>query len=227
MGFYDPDNPLDIYPLDHMVQVWVVFDKPVEVTGRPKLTVEVGSQRRNLDLRSGTKGTRGHIKSQESKRSLNFEYYVRASERGAVVATGIDLNGGTIKAENGEAANLVFENTRLSALFSRPANELSVDGSRRANDWARHCDFVPYNAPQSGTTYRAGEEIQIAASCEVALTVTGTPQVPLIIGARTRYANYVPALSVASQPIFSYTVQKTDFDNNGLQSSMAGLCPGG
>ena len=142
---------------------------------------------------------------------------MRASERGAVVATGIDLNGGTIKAENGEAANLVFENTRLNDLLWRGAYELSVDGSRRANDWARHCDFVPYNAPQSGTTYRAGEEIQIAASCEVALTVTGTPQVPLIIGARTRYANYVPALSVASQPIFSYTVQKTDFDNNGLQ----------
>lgn len=50
VGFSDPDNPLDIYPLDHMVKVRVVFDKPVEVTGRPQLTVEVGSQRRNLDL---------------------------------------------------------------------------------------------------------------------------------------------------------------------------------
>ena len=53
--------------------------------------------------------------------------------------------------------------------------------------------------------------------CIVALTVTGTPQVPLIIGGTTRYADYVPALSGASALVFSYTVQKTDYDNDGIQ----------
>ncbi len=53
--------------------------------------------------------------------------------------------------------------------------------------------------------------------CIVAVTVTGTPQVPLIIGGTTRYADYVPALSGASALVFSYTVQKTDYDNDGIQ----------
>ena len=214
-------SPVNNWPLDKMSEVAILFDQPVKVTGRPQLTVEVGEQRRNLDLLTGyATGPAGAYYYEDPVRALIFEYYVRSSERGQVVATGIALNGGTIRAATGEDANLVFEKM---VLVTKTGNDspwvtISVDGSRRYN-WNRfsHCSLWQYNVPQSGTTWRVGEEIQMQAYCTVPLTVTGTPQVPLIIGARTRYANYVPALSAASHLIFSYTVQKTDFDDNGIQ----------
>ena len=126
------------------------------------------------------------------------------------MATGFDLNGGTItSAETGKAANLVFERTEVIS---------SVNGENRlASPLTTSCELRPFNWPQSGNTYGVDEEIQIAVFCTEALAITGTPQVPLIIGGRTRYANYVPALSVASQPVFSYTVQNTDVDSDGIQ----------
>ena len=176
--------------------------------------VEIGSQKRNLDHYAGY-GVPGalYVASRwEPFRGLSFEYYVQASDVGEIVATGIDLNGGTItSAETGEAANLVFERTEI-------LSHQSVDGKNRLDSLlTTSCELRPFNWPQSGNTYGVDEEIQIAVFCTVALTVTGTPQVPLIIGGRTRYANYVPALSVASQPVFSYTVQNTDVDSDGIQ----------
>ncbi len=226
-SFYDSALGRYDLPLDKVVEVTVRFDQAVDLTGRPQLVVEVGSQKRNLDLYAGF-GVPGalYVASRwESFTSLSFEYYVQASDVGEIVATSINLNGGTItSAETGEAANLVFEKTTLTHGRRNPSS-ITVDGTKRLRFDAdiitgysiRDCRFRPFNWPQSGDTYRVDEEIQIAVFCDVALTVTGTPQVPLIIGARTRYANYVPALSVASQPIFSYTVQKADVDSDGIQ----------
>ena len=199
------------FGLDHVSEIRVDFDQSVQVTGTPQLVVEIGSQKRNLDLYAGyfVPGALFVGPRRQSSSYLSYEYYVQASEVGSVVATGFDLNGGTItSAETGEAANLVLERTEV----------LSVDGKDKlASPLTTSCELRPFNWPQSGNTYGVDEEIQIAAHCTEALTVTGTPQVLLIIGDRTRYANYVPALSVASQPIFSYTVQKADVDSDGIQ----------
>ena len=212
------------FGLDATFHIQVVFDKPVKMTGKPQLVVEIGSRKRNLDIISGYHAPY-YFPAASVWRALTFEYYVQASEVGPVVATGIDLNGGTIQAENGEAANLVFERTEIPG----PGGQrFSVDGRQRRSGHGDHSCNPPYpytwpsggtwqTDPQSGDTYRAGEEIQMVVRCIVALTVTGTPQVPLIIGGTTRYADYVPTLSGASALVFSYTVQKTDYDNDGIQ----------
>ena len=202
------------FGLDAVFELRVEFDQSVEVTGKPQLVVEIGSQKRNLDLYAGY-AVPGAGVNYGGVRHLYYEYYVQASEVGPVVATGIDLNGGTIRStETEESANLVFERIEIGNLsLVNGRDQLSSPGSAGNG----YLSLRPYNWPQSGDTYRVGEEIQIAVFSNVALTVTGTPQVPLIIGARTRYANYVPALSVASQPIFSYTVQEADIDDNGIQ----------
>ena len=193
--------------LDSVVEIAVSFDQQVRVTGMPQLVVEIGSQKRNLDLYAGyaVPGALYVGPRREPFTGLNYEYYVQASEAGSIVATGFDLNGGTItSAETGDAANLVFERTEVSVPVGSGTVPLAVDGKNRlTSPQATSCELRPFNWPQSGNTYGVDEEIQIAVFCTVALTVTGTPQVPLIIGSQTRYANYVPALSVASQPIFS------------------------
>ena len=200
------------YGLDHVSQISVEFDQSVEVTGTPMLVVEIGSQKRNLDPYAGYGFPMNHYVGplRLSSPILSYEYYVQASEAGSVVATGFDLNGGTItSAETGEAADLVFERTEVIP---------SVDGRDRLDSplTDSRCFLRPFNSwpslPRNANSRVIGE-IQIAALCIEALTVTGTPQVPLIVGSRTRYANYIPALSVASQPIFSYTLQEADVGN--------------
>ena len=234
-SFYDSALGRYDLPLDKVVEVTVQFDQAVDLTGRPQLVVEVGSQKRNLDLYAGF-GVPGalYVASRwESFTSLSFEYYVQASDVGEIVATSINLNGGTItSAETGEAANLVFEKTTLTHGRRNPSS-ITVDGTKRLRFDAdiitgysiRDCHFRPFNWPQSGDTYRVDEEIQIAVFCDVALTVTGTPQVPLIIGGRTRYANYVPASSVASQPVFPIRSRKRT--STAMESSTEVLPLGG
>ena len=201
----------------------VIFDEPVRVTGSPQLMVEVGSQKRNLDILHVHFPFPYHT----PVKGIRFEYYVQASDVGSIVATGIDLNGGTItSAKTGEAANLVFEKTPIN--YTHNGLPLTVDGRRRLtpNHLMRgSCELRPNydnlngldNYPTDGNTYRAEDKFYMEVYCPVALTVTGTPQVSLVIGARTRYADYVPALSNASILIFSYTVQKADFDSDGIQ----------
>lgn len=132
--------------------------------------VEIGSQKRNSDLYAGyfVPGALFVGPRRQSASSLSYESYVQASEVGSVVATGFDLNGGTItSAEAGEAANLVFERTGVVSVDGRdkPASPLTTDS----------CRLRPSNRPQSGKIYRVGDEIQIAAHCTETLTVTGTP----------------------------------------------------
>ena len=75
------------------------------------------------------------------------------------------------------------------------------------------------NTPVNGDTYQRGESIQVRAEFSGAVTVTGTPEVTLTIGAQTRQAAYVSG--TGSQALsFIYTVQRTDSDSDGI--SIAG-----
>ena len=70
--------------------------------------------------------------------------------------------------------------------------------------------------PASGATYRLGERIQAAVTFTEAVTVTGTPQLGLTIGTRTRQAVYDAIQSKGTLLVFSYYVQATDADADGI-----------
>ena len=69
--------------------------------------------------------------------------------------------------------------------------------------------------PRDGTTYRSGEVIRVVLWFEEDVRVTGSPQLELDIGGRTRLATYVPARR-GRTAAFEYTVTAADADADGV-----------
>ncbi|HVU26003.1 MAG TPA: DUF4347 domain-containing protein [Opitutus sp.] len=77
---------------------------------------------------------------------------------------------------------------------------------------------VSVAVPKEGT-YGLGKNLDFTVTFDSAVTITGTPQLALTIGAMTVQATYVP--SVPSQPattaLFRYTVEPYQSDTNGIE----------
>ena len=63
--------------------------------------------------------------------------------------------------------------------------------------------------------YAIGDEIQVGLTFSEAVTVTGTPQLTLDVGGRSRTAEYSEGGST-TQPLFTYTVASGDEDTDGI-----------
>ena len=70
--------------------------------------------------------------------------------------------------------------------------------------------------PASEETYRLGEQIRVDVTFSEAVTVTGTPQIGLTVGSATRQAAYDATRSKGTLLVFTYTVQATDADPDGI-----------
>jgi Bacterial Ig-like domain/RTX calcium-binding nonapeptide repeat (4 copies) len=75
-------------------------------------------------------------------------------------------------------------------------------------------------------TYVAGDVISITATFDDTVTVTGTPQIDLLIGATTVKANYV-ASAPGTTAVFSYTVLAGQVDAGGVSVAMNTLALNG
>ena len=75
-------------------------------------------------------------------------------------------------------------------------------------------------------TYRLGDTIEITATFSESVTVTGTPQLALTLGAATRFAAYASG-SPGTRLAFRYTVAAGDADGDGLAIETDGLDAGG
>ena len=80
-------------------------------------------------------------------------------------------------------------------------------------------------AGQSGT-YKLDDVIEVRATFSESVTVTGTPQVTLTIGAATRVAGYSSG-SPGTELVFQYPVTTTDEDPDGASIQANGLDAGG
>ena len=70
--------------------------------------------------------------------------------------------------------------------------------------------------PANGDDYRAGETIKATVTFSEAVTVIGTPQLPLRIGSDVRNADYAAADSTDTVLSFSYIVRAGDIDWDGI-----------
>ena len=79
-------------------------------------------------------------------------------------------------------------------------------------------DVAVTSTPTSGTTpkkYGAGEKIQVTATFDEAVTVTGDPVINVEVGSNSRPAAYVSG-STTTELVFEYTVVSGDTDSNGV-----------
>ena len=199
----------DTYGLAESIWVRIAFDRPVDVTGAPRLALTIGSATRWAGYHTGS-GT-GY---------LWFRYIVQAADADAngisVGASALALNGGTIRFRGGTG------NATLGLGSAAIANSADhkVDGSSEVAPTVAGVSIG--STPASGDTYGLSEPIWVRVAFSRPVDVTGTPQLALTIGSATQQASYNSG-SGSSALWFFHVVQAADVDADGISIGASAL----
>ena len=191
----------DTYAVGELIRISVKFNEPVTVTGTPTLTLTIGSQQREVELTfsSGSSGT------------LFFNYLVQTEDLDrdgiGIAADALSLNDATIR----DSANNDAEPGLGTHAISN-AGAHKVDGS--LDHPPQVSDAYISSAPRSGDTYAVGEGIEVAVAFSEPVTIAGSPQLTVTVGAATRTAHLRSWGSTALW--FRYEVQANDVDRDGI-----------
>ena len=202
----------DTYELGETIAAIVRFDRVATATGRVRLALTIGTETRHATAY----GWGGH-----SHAALYFSYTVQEADRDEdginIAANALALDGGTIKGPDGTTdADLTHD--AVAAEVTR-----KVDGSLVSPAAVKRIDLM--TLPVGDDTYELGEEVQVWVEFDKAVTVSGSPQVALTIGAETRYAVY--SSSFGRHAHFSYMVQEGDRDDDGISIAANALALAG
>ena len=178
-----------IYKLAQKVNVTVVFDEKVVVSGSPQVQINLSGVTKNATYASGTGTT-----------SLVFSYTVVTTNKDL---DGLDLlsaslNSGTIKDVAGNNATFAVTPGPMTGIYVHDVPTLITPVTASANK-----------------TYVVGETITLTAVSSRAITVTGSPLIALDIGGVTEYAIYQSGSGTTSL-IFDFVVGAGDVDTNGI-----------
>ena len=200
----------DTYELGETIEVKVEFDKAVTASGSPQVALTVGGETRHATFSSW------------SSHSLYFHYTVQAADRDQdgvrIAANALLLNGGTITVAGGTTdADLRHEAVAADS-------EGKVDGSLNSEPSVKRIFLI--SSPATGDTYELGETIEVRVEFDRAVSVTGSPEVALIIGTQTRQAAYSASWDNRSA-YFSYAVQEGDRDADGISIAADALALNG
>ena len=206
----------DTYVLGDTIRVQVTFNKTVEVTGSPRLKIDMdpahwGEKWAAYESGSGTG-------------SLTFAHAVvrpNFSTQGiAVLANSLELNGGTIRAGGADAG---LAHTGLAHDRNHQVNWKQQPQSGRGGNTANSgpptvTGVSVVSSPASGDTYMMGETIRIRATFSEAVTVTGTPGLNIDMDPAhwgTKRAAYAGGSGTASLT-FAHTVVEPNFSTQGI-----------
>ena len=207
----------DTYGAGDWLGVLVTFDEEVVVTGAPRMGIEIGDNVRQAEA--------WHLPdflalSDAEKaipvRVVFFGYTVQEGESDSngisVAGDSITLNGGTIRDEAGNNAELAHE-----ALADDPGHKVDapdVTGPAIAT-------IAVSSDPGSDRTYGTGSEIDITVTFDEAVVVTGPPQLELDMydseDPTARQAAYNSDESSGTSMVFTYTVVAGDKAGDGLE----------
>lgn len=182
------------YTLSQNINFTLNFNKIVNVTGTPRLTLNIGGITKHATYLSGS-----------GSAALVFRYTVVGGDLdadGIGLTNAVDLNGGTIRdaSSNNALPGFIVPNlTNVRVLTSAPSI-VSIS--------------LPGSIPPAG--YDLGQNVDFTVNWSEAITSSGTStRLKLTVGAATRYANYVSG-SGTTAFVYRYTVGATDEDLNGL-----------
>ena len=197
----------DTYGAGETIEVEVGFQIAVTVTGTPQLALTIGTGTGQADYASGT-GTS----------TLSFRYTVRATDADSdglsVAASALTLNGGTIQSAAMTNATLGLGTHALANQANHKVNGAATAPTVNS--------VAISSSPASAMTYGAGETIAVQVGFQIAVTVTGTPQLALTIGTSTGQADYASGTGTSTLT-FRYTVRATDADSDGLSVAASAL----
>ncbi len=190
----------DTYARGETIEVGVVFNRTVAVTGTPRVALTIGARTRHAAY-SGSWGE-----------YADFSYVVQEDDRDddgiSIPANALELNGGTITAADGTT------DADLTHTSAGPDRDMKVDGSRAVTPPQVRAIYYDSSATR-GDTYELGETVEVVVEFDSGVEATGDPQVALIIGTETRYATF-SGWSSDNTLRFRYTVQPGDSDEDGI-----------
>lgn len=190
------------YIVSENINFTATYSEAVTISGSPRLTLTVGATTRYATYLSGSGTT-----------SIVFQYTVPSGDldgNGIVVASGVDLNAGTISDAAGNAqTNLLFTPPTLTGVL--------VDAI---------VPTISSITPPSSTTYGLAAALNFTVNFSEAVTIVGNPTLSLNIGGSTVAATYLSG-SGSTAIVFRYTTVLNNVDTNGVASESPLLLAGG
>ena len=195
-----------MYRLGGKIRATVTFSETVKVTGKPQLTLTIGSDDGNATYKSGS-----------NSKNLVFEYTVAAGDADTdgieIAADQLSLNGGTIKDIAGNAA-------------VRDHDALAADDDHKVDGIVPTVSTIEITSDAGADdTYQKGDTIQVTVTFSESMQVaisndqSNTPKPPLLtlkIGSAERDAVYKSGGGTTAL-LFEYTVGGSDTDTDGIE----------
>ena len=203
-GIYTPGTVLDLF---------VEFDKAVDVTGQPRLKLALdasGAARRYLYV--------PYSAADSSSTELRFTLEVTGDhDDGSIsrLSDSLDPNGGSIRNAGTQIdADLASRQGLIATLDTRWVEDIAVTSSP-ALSW-------------SPSTYGPGETVEFTATCSEAVTLDtagGVPRLWLEFAGGAQYAEYARG-SGSNALVFAWTVPNTGFSVWASLSLQGNVTPG-
>ena len=194
------------YVAGDWIGVKATFDKSVEVTGTPQLEVRVGTQTRTARFGQGSFPGSVRPGNRTAGPEVFFGYRVEVDDIDtdgiAVQANRITLDGGTIVGPGDTAADLNHD-------------RLTGDPDHKVDAVAPTVSALTFSSDAGDDSwYGVGDTIEVTVTFSEDVTVTGSPQLELMVGNKARAAAHDTTEGAAA--IFAYVVQEGDRDGNGI-----------
>lgn len=166
------------------------------------------------------------VSASASDAEISVSFSAPASTGGKAIssytATCTSGNGGTAGSNTGTVSPIVISGVSNNKTYSCTVTATNA-GGLTSNMSAASNAVTPTPSPAvqsvvvpANGSYKAGANLDFSVTWDGAVTVTGSPQLALVIGATTVQATYQAALSTATISLFRYTVLAGQSDSDGI-----------
>ena len=179
------------YLVSDEIDFTVNTDQVINVTGNPRIQIDIGGEIKYANYQSGTGTT-----------ALIFRYTVETGlydNDGIEIVSPLDLNSGTLQNGTGANLDLVFTPPLMTSVF--------VDSA---------APTINNITPPTNQTYIETDELDFVVNTSENVDVVGSPRIQIDIGGTIKYADYLSGTGTSAL-VFRYTVEAGLSDNDGIE----------